>query len=45
MHVPAIGRAVKEMILDGGFRTIDLSRFNYRRVVENTPLLDNGPKA
>ncbi len=44
-HGPAIGRAVKEMILDGGFRSIDLSRFNYRRVVENTPLLDNGPKA
>lgn len=44
-HGPAVGRAVKEMILDGGFQTIDLSRFGYRRVVENTPLLDNGPKA
>jgi FAD-dependent oxidoreductase domain-containing protein 1 len=26
-HAPAVGRAVKEMIVDGGFRSIDLSRF------------------
>jgi FAD-dependent oxidoreductase domain-containing protein 1 len=44
-HGPAVGRAVKEMILDGGFRSIDLSRFSYRRVVENAPLPDDGPKA
>ena len=44
-HAPAIGRAVKEMILDGGFRSIDLSRFNYRRIVENDPLPDAGPVA
>jgi glycine/D-amino acid oxidase-like deaminating enzyme len=44
-HGPAIGRAVKEMLLDGGFRSIDLSRFNYRRVVDNEPLPDHGPKA
>ena len=43
-HAPAIGRAVKEMILDGGFRSIDLSRFNYRRIVENDPLPDAGPR-
>jgi glycine/D-amino acid oxidase-like deaminating enzyme len=44
-HGPAVGRAVKEMIVDGGFRSIDLSRFNYRRVVDNTPLPDDGPAA
>jgi FAD-dependent oxidoreductase domain-containing protein 1 len=44
-HGPAVGRAVKEMILDGGFRSIDLSRFNYRRVVDNAPLPDDGPVA
>ena len=26
MHAPAVGRAVKELLLDGGFRSIDLSR-------------------
>jgi glycine/D-amino acid oxidase-like deaminating enzyme len=44
-HAPAIGRAVKEMILDGGFRSIDLSRFSYRRIVDNAPLQDDGPAA
>lgn len=44
-HGPAVGRAVKEMILDGGFRSIDLTRLSYRRIVENTPLPDDGPKA
>jgi FAD-dependent oxidoreductase domain-containing protein 1 len=33
------------MILDGGFRSIDLSRFSYRRIEENDPLPDDGPKA
>lgn len=45
MHAPAVGRAVKEMILDGGFRSIDLSRLGWRRVVENRPLADDGPTA
>lgn len=44
-HAPAIGRAIKEMILDGGFRAIDLSRLGYRRVMENAPLPDDGPVA
>lgn len=44
-HAPAVGRAIKEMILDGGFRSIDLSRLGYRRVVENRPLPDDGPAA
>ena len=44
-HAPAVGRAVKEMILNGGFRSIDLSRFNYRRIVDNAPLPDDGPAA
>ncbi len=44
-HAPAVGRAVKEMIMDGGFQSIDLSRLNYRRIIDNTPLLDGGPVA
>jgi len=38
MHAPAVGRAVKEMILDGGFRSIDLARLSWRRVVDGRPL-------
>ena len=45
MHAPAVGRAVKELILDGGFRSIDLSRLSWRRVVEDRPLADDGPTA
>ena len=44
-HAPAVGRALKELVLDGGFRSIDLARLGYRRVVENAPLPDDGPKA
>jgi hypothetical protein len=33
------------MILDGGFRSIDLSRFSWRRIVTGTPIPDDGPKA
>ena len=45
MHAPAIGRALKEMILDGGFQSIDLARFSYQRVLDGTPLPDHGPTA
>ncbi|HEY4249551.1 MAG TPA: FAD-binding oxidoreductase [Roseomonas sp.] len=38
MHAPAVGRAVKELILDGGFRSLDLSRLSWRRVVDGRPL-------
>lgn len=45
MHAPAVGRAVKELIVDGGFRSIDLARFGYQRIVDGTPIPDDGPKA
>lgn len=35
---PAAGRAVMELIVHGGFRTIDLSRFGIERILENRPL-------
>lgn len=44
-HAPAVGRAVTELILEGGVRSIDLSRFSWRRIVENAPIPDDGPKA
>ena len=33
-HAPATGRALSELILDGGFATVDLDRFHCRRVPE-----------
>jgi FAD-dependent oxidoreductase domain-containing protein 1 len=35
---PAIGRALAELVLHGGYRSLDLSAFGWRRVLENRPL-------
>jgi glycine/D-amino acid oxidase-like deaminating enzyme len=37
-HAAAAGRAVAELIATGGFRTLDLSRFGYGRIVRGEPL-------
>ncbi|MFZ5789158.1 MAG: NAD(P)/FAD-dependent oxidoreductase [Pseudomonadota bacterium] len=37
---PAVGRALSELILHGGYRTIDLSRFGYERVLRGEPLAE-----
>jgi glycine/D-amino acid oxidase-like deaminating enzyme len=39
---PAIGRAMTELLLDGGYRTIDLTRMSYQRVLDGEPLLETG---
>ncbi len=41
-QAPAIGRAMAELILDGRFVTLDLSRMTYRRVSDNEPLHETG---
>ena len=41
-QAPAIGRALKETIVDGGYQTLDLSRFGCRRIVEGEPLAESG---
>lgn len=38
----AIGRAMTELLLDGGYRTIDLTRFSYQRVIDDRPLPEEG---
>ena len=45
MHAPAIGRALQELILKGDYHSLDLSRFGYQRVLDNTPLFDSGAKS
>lgn len=42
-HAPAIGRALTELIVHGEYRTIDLTRLGYQRLVDNKPLIDDGP--
>lgn len=37
-QTPAIGRAVAEIILDGDFRTIDLTRLCFDRIIVDEPM-------
>ncbi|XP_024286998.1 FAD-dependent oxidoreductase domain-containing protein 1 isoform X2 [Oncorhynchus tshawytscha] len=39
-HSPAIGRAMAELILDGGFKTLDLSAFSFKRIMTKEPILE-----
>ena len=40
MQSPAVGRALSELIAFGEYRSLDLSRFGYERVLDGTPLLE-----
>ena len=42
MQALGVGRALAELILHGEFRTIDLERLTYRRVVEQAPYPEDG---
>ena len=37
---PAAGRGVSELIVYGGFRTLDLSEVGYERIAEGRPFLE-----
>ncbi len=39
-QAPAAGRAVAEHILHGGYRSLDLSRLGFARILENRPLCE-----
>jgi FAD-dependent oxidoreductase domain-containing protein 1 len=41
-HAPAAGRGLSELILDGRYSTIDLTRFGCQRVVDNRPDPERG---
>ena len=42
MHAPAAGRAIAELIVNGRFETLDLSRLGYRRIAEHAPYRERG---
>ncbi|MGH1482239.1 MAG: NAD(P)/FAD-dependent oxidoreductase [Geminicoccales bacterium] len=42
MHAPGCGRAMAELILDGSYQTIDLTRFGWYRLADGTPLPERG---
>ena len=45
MQAPAVGRGLSELLLHGEYRTLDLSRMGYRRILDDKPLLDDVPMA
>ncbi len=42
MHAPGVGRAIAELIMDGGFRSIDLARLGWDRVARGEPYRERG---
>ncbi|MDQ8708070.1 FAD-binding oxidoreductase [Streptomyces sp. LHD-70] len=42
MHAPGCGRAMAELLLTGAYRTIDLTRFGWQRLLDGTPLREQG---
>lgn len=42
---PAVGRALTELLLHGEYRSIDLHRLSFQRILDNKPLLEVGFKA
>ncbi len=41
-HVPAAGRAIAELFLHGEYRSLDLSRFGYERILREEPVREAG---
>ena len=42
MHAPAAGRALAELIVEGGYRTLDLGRMDYQRVESGEAVREEG---
>lgn len=39
-QTPAVGRAISELIIDGDFRTIDLTRLGFDRIIVEQPMFE-----
>jgi FAD-dependent oxidoreductase domain-containing protein 1 len=42
MHAPGCGRALAELLVTGRYQTIDLTRFGWQRLLDGTPLREQG---
>lgn len=42
MHAPATGLALAELMLDGGYATLDISAFGYGRITAAKPYGEQG---
>lgn len=42
MHAPAAGRAIAELLLQGSYQSLDLTRLGYERVEANVPYAEEG---
>ena len=42
MHAPGCGRAMAELLVTGSFQTIDLTRFGWHRLLDGTPIREQG---
>ena len=42
MHAPGCGRAMAELLLTGTFQSIDLTRFGWQRLLDGTPVREQG---
>lgn len=42
MHAPGTGRAISELIMDGSYQTLDLSRLGWERVARHEPYAERG---
>lgn len=41
MHAPAVGRGIAELIVSGGFQTIDMTPLGWARIRTSTPLFES----
>ena len=37
---PAMGRGTAEWLIHGEYRSLDLARFNYQRILEDAPIIE-----
>lgn len=44
-HAPAVGRGMAELLVEGRYTSIDLTKFSYQRVIDNAPIVEHGPPA
>jgi FAD-dependent oxidoreductase domain-containing protein 1 len=42
MHAPGCGRGMAALLLTGSFQTIDLTRFGWQRLLDGTPIREQG---